>query len=91
MKGYCKIRFNSMEFLIKSYNFLQHEVLRDTRRINVAITRAKQKLIFVCDRETLKEYKPFLKVFNCLEESCFVKLVQKPEDFCDIVGLLDKM
>lgn len=41
-----------------------YEVLEDQKRLTVAITRAKQKLIIVGDTETLDKYTPFRKLFQ---------------------------
>ena len=51
-------------------------ILLDTRRMNVAITRAKVKLVIVGDRQTLlRDYKPFRKNTFFKEEE-IVKLSQ---------------
>uniref|UniRef100_A0A182JR23 DNA replication ATP-dependent helicase/nuclease n=1 Tax=Anopheles christyi TaxID=43041 RepID=A0A182JR23_9DIPT len=39
-------------------------ILSDKRRLTVAITRAKEKLIFLGDRSTLDSYLPFKKLFQ---------------------------
>lgn len=43
-----------------------NEILSDERRLNVAITRAKHKLILIGNRKTLTLYEPFVKLFNAL-------------------------
>lgn len=50
------------------------EILNDVRRLNVATTRAKKKLILVGSRSTLQHYRPFEKLFESLRENQFLKL-----------------
>ena len=50
------------------------EILNDVRRLNVAMTRARKKLVLVGSRSTLKYYRPFEKLFASLRESQFLKL-----------------
>ena len=58
-------------------------ILLDTRRLNVAITRAKVKLIIIGDRKTLlRDYKPFQKMDTFFKPEEIVKLSQK--DLLDI-------
>ena len=50
-------------------------ILMDTRRLNVAVTRAKAKLVIVGDRSSLvRDYEPFRKIEAFFEESAFVKV-----------------
>lgn len=44
-----------------------NEILQDERRLNVAVTRAKYKLIMVGDIATLQLYTPFRKLTAHLE------------------------
>jgi DNA replication ATP-dependent helicase Dna2 len=47
-------------------------LLNDFRRLTVAVTRAKYKLIIVGDKETLHHYAPFNKLFlNLAKSQCF--------------------
>lgn len=49
-------------------------ILHDLRRLTVAVTRAKHKLIIVGDSVTLKRYPPFVKLLNALEEHQWIRL-----------------
>lgn len=40
----------------------------------MAVTRAKEKLILVGDVATIKEYSPFLKLFQAVASEHFIKL-----------------
>lgn len=42
-------------------------ILNDKRRLNVAITRAKKKLILIADRKCLEKHDPFAELFNYLK------------------------
>ncbi len=44
-------------------------ILHDIRRLTVALTRAKHKLIVIGDSETLQRYPPFAKLLTSLEPS----------------------
>lgn len=44
------------------------DILNDLRRLNVAITRARAKLIIVGDRKTLQAYDTFRKLFASMQE-----------------------
>ena len=49
-------------------------ILLDTRRLNVAITRAKAKLIMVGDKTTLtRDYSPFRKLLEFFDYNSIVK------------------
>ena len=56
------------------------ELLKDERRLNVAITRAKKKLIIVGNRTTLTRYEPFKQLFNVMPREMFVDLCDYMED-----------
>lgn len=51
-----------------SENFEKFSILNDFRRLNVAITRAKSKLILVGNFSVLKKFKTCEKILNYLEE-----------------------
>lgn len=44
-------------------------ILHDIRRLTVALTRAKHKLVVIGDSETLQRYPPFAKLLDSLEPS----------------------
>ena len=53
-------------------------ILSDTRRLNVAITRAKAKLILVGDKATLnRDYPPFKRLLEFFDNSNIA-------EWCDI-------
>ena len=50
-------------------------ILGDTRRLNVAVTRAKAKLVIVGDRACLtRDYEPFRRIEAFFEETGIVKM-----------------
>ncbi|XP_031846544.2 DNA replication helicase/nuclease 2 isoform X2 [Nomia melanderi] len=57
------------------------EILGDHRRLTVAITRAKHKLIVVVDKYTLSKYTAFKKLFNLVEEKNIINLCDGQNDF----------
>ncbi|XP_044761350.1 DNA replication ATP-dependent helicase/nuclease DNA2 isoform X2 [Coccinella septempunctata] len=67
----------SVDCCVKS----KFEILEDHRRLNVAITRAKKKLIIVGDVETVKRYLPFAKLLSCFEDSNLIKLEENENCF----------
>lgn len=50
------------------------EILNDQRRLTVAVSRAKHKLIIIGSSSTVGKYKPFAKLLSFLREDQFVKL-----------------
>ncbi|XP_064553615.1 DNA replication ATP-dependent helicase/nuclease DNA2 [Drosophila montana] len=50
------------------------EILEDQRRLTVAITRAKHKLILLGDVNCLERYTPFKSLFNHIPERCRLHL-----------------
>ncbi|KAK6643090.1 hypothetical protein RUM43_004593 [Polyplax serrata] len=59
----------------------EFEILNDMKRMTVAVTRAKHKLILVGDKRTMAKYGPFQKLFESLEESEFLRLSEGEKGF----------
>ncbi|XP_033337738.2 DNA replication helicase/nuclease 2 [Megalopta genalis] len=57
------------------------EILGDHRRLTVAITRAKHKLIVIADKYTLSNYSAFKKLFSLVEAENIVDLCDGQHDF----------
>ncbi|KAK9881525.1 hypothetical protein WA026_016406 [Henosepilachna vigintioctopunctata] len=57
-------------------------ILDDHRRLTVAITRAKHKLIIVCDMNTMRRHKPFSKLFDSIGKSHVTTLKENEDKFC---------
>ncbi|XP_078043010.1 DNA replication helicase/nuclease 2 [Augochlora pura] len=68
---------------IKDNNAIKEdlEILGDHRRLTVAITRAKRKLIVVADKYTLSNYSAFKKLFTLVEAENIVDLCDGQHDF----------
>ncbi|XP_050492574.1 DNA replication ATP-dependent helicase/nuclease DNA2 isoform X3 [Bombus huntii] len=58
------------------------EVLGDHRRLTVAITRAKHKLIVVADKRTISQYSAFKKLFYLIENKNIIDLDNSYNGFC---------
>ncbi|KAL5016164.1 hypothetical protein ScPMuIL_005753 [Solemya velum] len=52
----------------REINNKEEELLKDIRRLNVAITRAKHKLILLGDRQTLTQYSPLKTIISTLDK-----------------------
>ncbi|KFB48819.1 AGAP004685-PA-like protein [Anopheles sinensis] len=65
-----------------------NEILNDKRRLTVAITRAKEKLILVGDWTSLDTYPPFRKLANVVSTTAFVTLHDQKNGF-DWKNVLD--
>lgn len=59
------------------------EILNDQRRLTVAVSRAKHKLIIIGSSSTVKKYKPFEKLLSLLREDQFIKLQAGDESRCE--------
>jgi len=57
------------------------EILQDDRRLNVAITRAKHKLLVIGDRSTLQLYTPFKALIGVLQSEQVYKLEEGTDGF----------
>lgn len=64
-----KVRFFKFSLPEVFFFFFQYEILEDKRRLTVAITRAKHKLIVVGDISTLKEYSTFKQILPYVESN----------------------
>ncbi|EDX02897.1 DNA replication ATP-dependent helicase/nuclease DNA2 [Drosophila yakuba] len=71
------------------------EILEDQRRLTVAITRAKNKLILLGDIKCLEQYGPFRRLFKHIPDRCRLKLEEGRMEFGwqriqeDLAGLMD--
>ncbi|RLU18862.1 hypothetical protein DMN91_009220 [Ooceraea biroi] len=59
----------------------EFEILDDQRRLTVAITRARYKLIIIADKVTLTRYTPFKNLFDVINEKNVISLQDGEEDF----------
>lgn len=59
----------------------EFEILDDQRRLTVAITRARHKLIIITDKVTLMRYTPFKNLFDVIDEKNVISLHNDEEDF----------
>lgn len=66
------------------------EILEDQRRLTVAITRAKHKLLLLGDAECLQRYAPFRRLFQHIPERCRLQLQDGRMGF-SWQGLLDEL
>ncbi|XP_015178226.1 PREDICTED: DNA replication ATP-dependent helicase/nuclease DNA2 [Polistes dominula] len=56
-------------------------ILEDHRRLTVAVTRAKHKLIIIADKDTMSQYTPFKQCFNIVEEKNVINIKDDYYDF----------
>lgn len=66
------------------------EILDDRRRLTVAITRAKHKLIMIGDVKCLDQYSPFRDLFNSMSSTSKVTVEDNKLGFC-WTALLDNL
>lgn len=57
------------------------EILDDQRRLTVAITRAKHKLIIIADKVTAMRYMPFKNLFEVVDEKNVIRLHDGEDEF----------
>lgn len=65
----------------KSEKLQDSGILEDQRRLTVAITRAKYKLIIIADKDTIIQYKPFKKLFGIIQEKNVINLHDNVDNF----------
>lgn len=58
-----------------------NEILEDQRRLTVAITRAKHKLIMVGDTASLEIYRPFKTLITSMSKMNKINLVDQQQGF----------
>jgi Superfamily I DNA and RNA helicases and helicase subunits len=61
--------------------FQENEILEDKRRLTVAITRAKHKLLIIGDMRFLHRYQPFQCLFDCLPSKQVIVLSDGSKSF----------
>ncbi|XP_045462614.1 DNA replication ATP-dependent helicase/nuclease DNA2 [Harmonia axyridis] len=67
------------------------EILEDHRRLNVALTRAKHKLILIGDMQTVKKYSPFAKLLSCFEKTHIIKFKDEDNRWTYLLNNVTKM
>ncbi|KAG7236010.1 hypothetical protein INR49_001408 [Caranx melampygus] len=65
------------------------ELLKDWRRLNVAITRAKHKLLMVGSATTLRRYAPVEKLLNHLQQENMISLRKTTTQYLFIFNTLE--
>lgn len=58
-----------------------NEILEDQRRLTVAITRAKHKLIMVGDTASLDNYRPFRMLITSMSKMNKINLIDQQQGF----------
>jgi len=61
--------------------FQENEILEDKRRLTVAITRAKHKLLIIGDVRFLRRYQPFQCLFDSLPSQQVIVLSDDSRSF----------
>ncbi|XP_055531972.1 DNA replication ATP-dependent helicase/nuclease DNA2 isoform X2 [Wyeomyia smithii] len=59
----------------------EYEILQDSRRLTVAITRAKKKLIIIGDNKSLEKYTPFKNLFQSIAPAGKITLQDRLHGF----------
>ncbi|CAL8129633.1 unnamed protein product [Orchesella dallaii] len=67
-------------FFLSTVGDKKEGILEDMRRLNVAITRARSKVVLLGNRHTLKEYSPFKKLFEVMSEVQIRKLTKEEHE-----------
>ncbi|CAL7942303.1 unnamed protein product [Xylocopa violacea] len=76
------IIYSCAKSLINSDNIKEDlEVLGDRRRLTVAVTRAKHKLIIIADKTTVSQYTVFKRLFNLVEDENIINLRDNYDGF----------
>lgn len=61
--------------------FKEFEILNDKRRLTVAITRAKEKLIMIGSTRSLQRYKPLARIISILKEKDYIINLESENEF----------